>query len=328
MQAEQFYQSRQADWKALDQLLHRSQTDLHRLSPAEIDQLGRLYRAATSDLALAQRDFQGLRVTLYLNQLVARGHALIYRGDPLALNRLWHFVLAGFPRTYRALWPFTLAAALMLIIPAVLSGAILAWEPSAARWLVPAGAQPQVRSLEEKELWTDIPVGERPYASAFVMQNNIQVAFLAFGSGMLAGVVTVWIMVFNGLMLGGLLGLAAHYGVGWELGEFVIGHGVIELSVIFMAGGSGLRLGWAVLQPGWLHRRAALTQAAQQAVKLAIGSVPLLVIAGLIEGFISPAEIIPAPVKWGVGLVTGVGLYSYWLLAGRAHKRVRALSSK
>jgi uncharacterized membrane protein SpoIIM required for sporulation len=156
------------------------------------------------------------------------------------------------------------------------------------------------------------------------------VSFLAFGGGMLAGVATLYIMAFNGLLIGGLSGLTAHYGLAGELWTFVIGHGVIELSVIMMAGGAGLRLGWAILHPGEYQRRAALALAANRAVRLMIGTVPLLVVAGMIEGFISPNEFIPAPVKWGVGLLTGALLYSYLLLAGRprAQSRVRAFSSK
>jgi uncharacterized membrane protein SpoIIM required for sporulation len=124
-------------------------------------------------------------------------------------------------------------------------------------------------------------------------------------------------MVFNGLIIGGLTGLTAHYGVGFELWTFVIGHGIIELSTIFIAGGAGLMLGWAIIRPGLMSRRDALTVAARKAVRLVIGCVPLLVIAGVIEGFISPAEGIPWPVKWGIGLGSGLLLYAYLFLAGR-----------
>jgi hypothetical protein len=133
-------------------------------------------------------------------------------------------------------------------------------------------------------------------------------------------------MILNGLIIGGITGLTAHYGIGFDLWTFVIGHGVIELSVIFIAGGSGLMLGWAVIQPGLLSRRDALTIAARRAVRLVIGCVPLLVVAGLIEGFVSPAEAIPWPVKWGVGLGSGLLLYGYLLLAGR-EKKPRYLKS-
>jgi uncharacterized membrane protein SpoIIM required for sporulation len=124
-------------------------------------------------------------------------------------------------------------------------------------------------------------------------------------------------MIINGLILGGITGLTIHYGIGFELWTFVIGHGVIELSVIMMAGGSGLMLGWAILQPGLLRRRDALALAARRALKLVIGCVPLLIIAGTIEGFLSPAENVPWLVKWLVGIGSGLVMYAYLLLAGR-----------
>ncbi|MEJ2746619.1 MAG: stage II sporulation protein M [Anaerolineae bacterium] len=317
MDAEQLFQSRRANWQELSDLLDRSQQGLPQLSPEAVNKLGSLYRAAASDLALAQRDFPEHQVTTYLNQLVGRGHAVVYRGEPMAKRRFWHFVRVGFPRTYRELGWFILAAWLLLLVPAVLAGLTTAWRPEASTWLLPAQVQELIPTIENKELWTDIPIEERPYTSAFIMQNNIQVSFMAFGSGVLGGVVTAWLMIFNGLMLGGLTGLTAHYGVGFELWTFVIGHGVVELSVIAMAGGAGLALGWAVIRPGLLRRRDALAITARKAVRLIVGCVPLLMLAGMIEGFISPAENIPWPVKWGVGLVSGVLLYSYLLLAGR-----------
>ncbi len=320
MDANQFYQTRQSDWKTLTQLLDRAQRGLAGLSPDEVDRLGALYRLATSDLALAQRDYPNQRVTEYLNQLVARAHAMIYQTQPLALGRIWAFAARGFPRAYRQAFPFILAAMALLIIPALAAGFSTAWQPASARWLLPAEAQALIPSIEQRQLWTNIPVGERPYASSFIMQNNIRVVFLAFGGGMLAGLYTVWVLLLNGLELGGISGLTAHYGIGFDLWTFVIGHGVIELSVIAIGGGSGLMLGWAMLQPGLLRRRDALAQAAGRAVRLVFGCVPLLVLAGTIEGFISPSQAIPWPAHWAIGLGSGALLYAYLLLAGREPK--------
>jgi uncharacterized membrane protein SpoIIM required for sporulation len=201
----------------------------------------------------------------------------------------------------------------MLAVPALATFAIAARDTSIATWLDLGQEEVMMRN---KDLWINIPPSERPGASSFIMTNNIQVSFLAFAGGVLAGLFTVYIMVMNGLHFGGIMGLAAHYGVAGELGSFVIGHGVIELSVIFVAGGTGLSLGWAILRPGFLRRRDALALAARQAVRLVIGCIPLLVIAGLIEGFISPSSL-PWPVKLFVGIVTGIALYAYVGLAGK-----------
>ena len=320
MNVDKFYQSRRKEWELLSHLLDSGQRDIHRLSPKDVEMLASLYREASSDLALAKRDFPNHQVTRYLNQLVARAHALLYQGEPIAFRRLWEFVTSGFPRLFRETAVFTLAAFLMFTIPALVAGFGIAFDTDSAQWLLPASAQDLIPIVEDKSLWIDIPIEERPYASSFIMQNNIRVSFLAFASGITGGVFTFYIMVTNGLSLGGLLGLTSQYGVGWDLANFVIGHGVIELSVIFMAGGSGLMIGWALLRPGLMRRRDALAQAARKAVWLLSGAAPMLIIAGIIEGFISPSETIPPPVKWSVGIGSGILLYAYLLLAGREKK--------
>ena len=317
MNADDLLKEQRPNWERLTRLIEQAENKAAPLSPEQVQLLGKLYRATTSDLALAKRDFPQHKVTLYLNQLVARAHAAIYQGEPLSLRRVRRYVTHGFPQAFRATWPFTLTAALLFILPALFTGWLTYTNPEAARWVLPAGVQELIPIVERQELWLDMEPSERPFISSAIMTNNIQVSFLAFAGGMLAGLFTVYVMIFNGLMLGGLTGLTGHYGVGWQLWEFVIGHGVVELSVIFFAGGAGLRLGWAIVRPGLLQRRDALQVAGQQAIRLLLGCVPLLVIAGLIEGFISPAESIPALAKWGVGLGTGAMLYSYLLLAGR-----------
>ncbi len=317
MDAQQLYQKRQADWNHLTYLLDKTKGGVHRLSPAEIQTLGNLYRNVTADLALAQREFPQARVTRYLNQLVARSHAVVYHAEPLAVRRLVGFATHRFPQLYRQTFPFTLAATVLFLLPALLVGVAIYWQPATATWLLPADVQPLIASVERQELWIDIPLEQRPYASSFIMTNNIQVSFLAFAGGVSAGLLTVYVLINNGLILGGLTGLTAHYGIGFELWSFVIGHGVIELSTIFIAGGSGLMLGWAMIHPGPLRRRDALVVAARQAVTLIIGCVPLLIIAGIIEGFLSPSEGAPWPVKWAVGLLSGILLYAYLFFAGR-----------
>ena len=321
MRVDEFYQSRKGDWETLSKLLDQCQKDMRGLSEAQVQAMARLYRATTSDLALAQRDFPRNEVTLYLNQLVARAHAVVYRSEPLALKRLWHFATVSFPRLFRETWKFTFVAALLFILPGIVSGIATYLRPDTAMLLLPQADQRLITVVENKQLWVDIPVEERPYAASFIMQNNIKVAFLAFASGLTAGLLTLWVLFFNGLLIGTLSGLTAYYGIGFELWTFVIGHGVIELSIIFISGGSGLMLGWAILRPGLMRRRDSLAQAARKAVYLLLGAVPWLVVAGTIEGFISPDNNIPAPIHWMVGIGSGILLYGYLLLAGRERKR-------
>jgi len=311
MQVDEFVANRQTDWARLSTLLDRG--GLRRLSAAELEELGILYRAATSDLALAQRDFDQHRVTTYLNQLVGRAHASVYRGEPFGWRRVVRFFALTFPRLYRQTLPFTLVALGLFIVPALVAGLLTARSTTSAEWL---GLEHILPDLESGSLWTNISVSQRPAASSFIMTNNIQVSFLAFAGGVLLGLLTIYAMIFNGLQIGGVLGLCAHFGLADELLTFIVAHGVIELSVIFVAGGAGLQLGWAMLRPGLYRRRDALVHAGRIAVRLTVGCIPLLIVAGLIEGFISPSAL-PATFKAGVGLSSGVFLYTYWLKAGK-----------
>ena len=276
-------------------------------------ELGQLYRAATSDLAVAQRDYADHDVAVFLNQLVARSHATVYRSAPYTSRRVLNFLIVGLPRLYRESAPFMLASFLLLTLPALIAGVATASSPTVATWL---GLGSEATIMQNGQLWTDIPIALRPGASSFIMQNNIRVSFVAFVGGLPFGLLTVYVMLLNGLRLGGVLGLAARYGLAGELTTFIVGHGVIELSVVLIAGGCGLMLGYALLRPGLLRRRDALVIVARKAARLLAFCVPLLVGAGLIEAFLSPSTL-PAAVKWSIGLTSGAALHAYLWLASR-----------
>jgi uncharacterized membrane protein SpoIIM required for sporulation len=256
-------------------------------------------------------------VTLFLNQLLTRTHSYIYQQD---VSDWWQFVryfTHRIPQVFRQTIVFTLAAFLLFMLPAIVGYRLAYINPDSADLF---GLAAQREILADQETWTDIPIEQRPFASAFIMSNNIRIAILAFGGGIVFGLFSVYILTMNGLTIGAVLGLAAHYNMGAELFEFIVAHGVIELSVIFMAGGAGLQLGWALLNPGPYTRRDSLGLAAQRAVVLAVAAVPLLIIAGTIEGFISPSDL-PYLAHIGVGLISGLLMYAYLGLSGRSLTR-------
>jgi uncharacterized membrane protein SpoIIM required for sporulation len=313
MNVNDFIKLREKDWQTLQTLINQHQ-GREALTASEVRELGRLYRAATSDLALARRDYPDQRVTVFLNQLLTRAHSYIYQQDVTDFKRIITFFTRTFPQTFRQTWLFTLVAFLLLFVPVAIGFHLGYTHPEVAE---PLGLVPQREMLSDHELWTDISVRERPYASAFIMSNNIRVAILAFGGGVLFGLVSVYVLVMNGLHLGAVMGLAFHYGMGESLFGFVVGHGVIELSVIFISGSAGLQLGWALLNPGPYTRRDALSLAARRSVTLLLATVPLLVIAGLIEGFLSPSNA-PLAARLLVAVLSGLALYGYVGLVGRA----------
>lgn len=319
MQPDELIRQRKHDWEKLERYLTRIEREqVAALSQAELVEFGQLYRSATSDLAIAQRDFPQKDVAAYLNQLVGRAHPVVYRGEPLLWRRLKEFYRRGLPQLYRELLPFIGVAALLLFGPWIGAALIVYLNPDAANNVLDPILIEWIRTGHP--WWKSLNEANEVGASA-IMTHNLSVAFQAYAGGMLFGFWTVYILLYSGLTFGALFGLLHYYNHAAPMWEFVIGHGVLELSEITMAGGAGLMLGYALLRPGLLSRRDALGIAANKSVRLLLGTAPFLVVAGTIEGMISPSDTIPAIVKYAVGIGSGLLMYGYLLLVGRGENR-------
>src|SRR5919202_2394076 len=174
--------TRQPDWERLTALLTRVERgQLSALSEAELIEFGRLYRSATSDLALAQRDFPQHQLTLYLNQLVGRAHPLVYGGEPLVLRKLKEFYLRGFPRLYRELAPFILAASLLFYGTGLITYLVTLANPDAASYVL---SPSQIILIKDGTQWWKDLNDFNQIGAAFIMTHNLQVAFLSYAGGM------------------------------------------------------------------------------------------------------------------------------------------------
>jgi uncharacterized membrane protein SpoIIM required for sporulation len=308
-----FTVARRATWTELDELLARSEGNgLRGFDAADIEALGRAYRQVVSDLAIAQRDFPDDQLTLWLNALAARAHLRLYRAPPPSWRRLADFFWVDFARRFRQAGPYLVVSAVLLLGPALVAYFCALLDERLRDALVPEQLR---RVMANGRTWTDMAPAMRPAMATLIFTNNIRVAFLSFAGGVLFGLGTVYVLISNGLLLGGVLGAAQYYGVAGLLWGFVSPHGYLELTCIIIAGAAGLMLGDALLRPGVWRRRDALAHAARSSVALVGGAAPVLVVAGLIEAFLSPsalaleARLILGPAAWlvlvGVLLLVG-----------------------
>jgi len=308
-----FLEARLSKWKRLEELTARvSRLRLKNLSGEEVREFGRLYRRTAADLAIAREEVTDKRLVNYLNYLVGRAHGAIYRSESSGFGVFINFFRYDFPAIFRKTFPFTLAAFITFILATVFASVVCLLDEGFADRIAPGMRQ----DIIGHHNWTEAINSANPLASTSIQRNNITVTFYAFAGGVLAGVGTLLVLVQNGLLLGMVLSLCFRYRF-WEIPIFVSAHGVIELTAIFISGGAGLLIGKALLMPGDLRRIDALVENGRLAIKLVLGCIPMLLIAGLIEGFISPAHI-PPSFKFSVSAMSAVVMTIYFLKPDRA----------
>jgi uncharacterized membrane protein SpoIIM required for sporulation len=300
-------------WQKLETLLDRvSSGGFKALTRSELQELGVLYRQIAADLATVREDPGSARFAASLNQLLARAHHTIYSAERPSASVVVRFVTQTFPRTFRALSVHCLVALLLFLAGAAVGAVLTIRDPEfKAKVLGPQ----MVETIERREMWTHSIVSMKPLASSAIATNNIGVTFTAFASGITGGIGTAYLLVFNGLLIGVVGTACAIAGMSVPLWSFVAPHGALELPAIFIAGGAGLRLGQGVLFPGYLPRRDSVARAGAQALVLILGCIPILLIAGLIEGFVSPTDL-AVPLKFAMGAALGVLLALYLRTCG------------
>ncbi len=310
--AENFIEKRKANWKRLEELIDqvRSVRGLRRLSRDEVRELGRIYRRSASDLAIARVESRDQRLVNYLNNLVIRAHGMIYRAESKGASSIIRFYWHEFPAVFRRTFRHTLATFLIFIGIAVVSF-IATWrnEDFADFAYVPAAAVQQIKTHQR---WWERLNAEAPLGAAGIMANNIGVSLKVFAFSIVPVIGTINVLMPSALQFGSINALVIKYGMARTLWSFVAGHGVLEFVAIFIAGGAGLMIGMSLVAPGERTRREALVERGATAIRLMIGCIPLLVVAGLIEGFISPLPI-QARYKIAVSAASAVMLAAYLL---------------
>ena len=307
MKLDRFVEERQPGWTGLEELLRNAGAKPERLGPERLRRLGGLYRSAAADLAFARRAFPHDPVTRRLERLVLDGRQAVY-ADQGARRSVWWFLATGYWRRVLEV-PWALAAAVVLLLAPLALAAVWAIDdPAAAIGVVPAEFQ---GAAEPGGGPGALSAGDQAALSSQIFTNNIRVTFLAIAGGIFAGLGTAAVLIFNGGFIGAILGLTVENGSSAEFVELVVPHGVLELSCIAVSAAAGLRIGRALVEPGTLTRGQSLRREARPAMELVLGTMPWLVLAGLVEGFATGST-------GGLGgaLVVGVALgVLFWGLA-------------
>jgi uncharacterized membrane protein SpoIIM required for sporulation len=300
---------REPNWKQLETLLRKvEKKGIFTLTADEVRQMASLYRSVSADLARARTYDVGTTVIRDLQQLTSRSYNQIYQGSrQQEWQKAWEFCCWGFPQVVQKTFPYIAIATVIFLIGMLVSWWYAWQDPVFLSTIVPQELIEKVR--DRGELWMGSIVGIEPLASSGIMQNNLTVAFSAVGGGITAGIITVYILVFNGLNIGAIATLVGQNNLAYPFWAFVLPHGSLELPAIFLSGGAGLLIARALLFPGKYRRAAAFQFYGSQAAQLIFGIVPMLILAGIIEGFFSPNPAIPDGVKY----VVGIGLFALFL---------------
>lgn len=312
-----FIDEKKDNWQRLEDLLGMmGASGVRALTRMEVREFGELYRRAAADLAIARAETRDPRLINYLNSLVVRAHGRIYQADGDGRKLIRAFFARELPAAFRRLLPFSSVAFAVFMVTAVVSFVLCYNDPEFGNLL---GLGPFRTAAETDMRWWLSLNEANQIGSSEILTNNIRVAFMAFAFGVFFGIGTIYVLFFNGMLIGGVLGVC--YSVSTAFGNglvnFMIGHGVVELACIFIAGGAGMAIGYSLIAPGDLPRGQAIKRRAVDAIRVVVGCALFLFVSGFIEGFISPSAL-PVAVKYGVGISTGAAMLGYLFLAGRS----------
>jgi uncharacterized membrane protein SpoIIM required for sporulation len=304
----------QPAWSRLHDLTRRARRGVSRLSPDELDELVSLYQRTSTHLSYARTYYGDAALTARLTALVADSGSVVYGSRPRTWRALRQFFLSTFPVAVWRLRRFIAISALLTFGPSLAIGAWLANSDAALDASAPAAVREAYVEEDFENYYSSAPAGQ--FATE-VFVNNVQVAVLAFAGGILLCVPTAILLAVNGANLGMAAGLFAAANASARFWGLILPHGLLELTAVVVAGAAGLRLGWAVIDPGDRPRGEALAEEGRRSVVVVLGLVAAFAVAGLIEGFVTGSAL-PTYVRVGIGVVVEAAFVLYVVVQGRA----------
>jgi uncharacterized membrane protein SpoIIM required for sporulation len=314
----QWILKRRPHWDRLASLLSQSDASgLGQLTRAELQEMALLYRQVAADLSVLRQDSTARAYAQHVNHLLARAHHIIYSGRKTNLLTVFRFLWDEYPAIFQRQIGFVLASLAVSVAWGLLGAAITSVHPEFMRMFVSAK---MIQGMELHRMWTESVVTVAPLATSAIMTNNLTVSFIVFASGIVFGLGSFFYLAVNGLMLGVVAAACHQYGMSLALWSFVAPHGALELPSIVIAGAAGFRLGHAMLFPGALRWRDSVARGGIEATRLVSGIIPLLIVAGCLEGFFSPSQA-PVWLKFTVSGLLFSGLLTWLFRPVRAVAR-------
>jgi len=288
------------DWQELEALVARARRRIGRMTPAELARLDVLYRRTTVHLAQVGTRTRDVALIEYLNHLTAAAHSVIYLppANTLAslLTSVSRFAIEGFARSIARTWRYHAASAVLLLTGAVVAYFAATGDTLAAYALsmpgddrLPGSTPEHLRSVLKSG--REQGTGAKFFFASFLFAHNLKVGLMSLCLGVLAGVPTVYLLLYNGMLLGAFTALHHGAGIYTDYWAWILPHGITEISAIVLCGGVGLLLGKSVLSPGELTRTESLRRAGNEAVPVCLGVAGMLVLAALIESYLRQSHL-------------------------------------
>ena len=287
MDLDSYIQSHRPEWGRLEEATAGGSRALGARSGEDIAETVRLYLRASSHLAEVQTRYHDPSLERYLNGLVARAHGAIYDSAAASGRSFLRFFVTRYRSVFRRTLPFIAVIAALMAVVLLATDLWVASSREAQAGLLPSAARQAIRDAGGGAGAGGPDDLGSAALSALIFQNNVQVSFLAFALGLTFGVGTIWVIASNAVFIGLLAGGFQAAGEGWTFWALVLPHGFLELTAICIAGGAGLRMGWALIEPGDRARVTALGEEARDAVLLILGVIPAFAVAAFIEGFVT-----------------------------------------
>jgi len=290
LRSQRFRQAREDQWRTLDRLLDRAERgSVSDLTDAQLLSIPVLYRATLSSLSVARATSLDRNLTAYLEALCTRAYFFVYGPRTTLLERIGGFFVTDWPRTAQRLWRETLISFALMLMGAAIAYVLTLHDPGWYSAFIPAnlagGRTPEATAAALRVvLYSQDNKGWLAPFAAFLFTHNAQISILAFALGFAFCLPTGVLMTTNGCALGAIFALYVSHGLGFQMGGWLLIHGVTELWAVTLSGAAGFRIGWRFAFPGEAQRLTAVAEAGREGAMLMFGVIVMLSIAGLLEG--------------------------------------------